>query len=258
MNEIKGLLIDLDGVMYNENTPIPGSIDAIRVLSENRIPFRFITNTTMKSRDTLRLKLSKMGIDVNKKDIFTAVYAASMYIRALNYPECHLMLLDDAKKEFDDIPAGGGHVEFVVAGDLGEEFTYEKLNEAFLYLHNGARLIALQKNRFWLSDDGYKLDAGAFVALLEYAAGIDSVLIGKPAKPFFEMALKDIALPAENVLMVGDDIESDIAGAAVPGITTCLVKTGKFREQDLNNSPVKPDMISDSLYDCVKSLRRRA
>ncbi|MGD9899466.1 MAG: TIGR01458 family HAD-type hydrolase [Calditrichaceae bacterium] len=257
MSKIKGLLIDLDGVIYNENTPIPGSEEAIRVLSKSDIPFRFITNTTMKSRDTLRLKLSEMGIAVDKEKIFSAVYAATVYLRALNYPKCHLMLPDDAKKEFNDIPVDSGHVKYVVAGDLGKEFTYDKLNKAFLYLHNGARLIALQKNRFWLSDDGYKLDAGAFVALLEYAAGIDSVLIGKPAKPFFEMALKDIALPAENVLMIGDDIESDIAGAAALGITTCLVKTGKFRERDLDNSPVKPDMIFDTLYDFVKSLSLR-
>jgi HAD superfamily hydrolase (TIGR01458 family) len=248
-HSIKGLLIDLDGVVYNDSEIIPGSVDTIRQLRQKNIPFRFITNTTMKCRDTLRKKLNNFGIDVEANEIFSAAYAAAKYVSQFPKAKCHLMLKEDSKKEFIGMESEEENVDFVVAGDLGDAVTFDLLNNAFVRLMNGAKLIALQKNRFWLSDRGYTLDAGAFIALLEYSSNQEAILIGKPERKFFELALLDLNLPPENVMMIGDDIESDIGGAAQLNIRTCMVQTGKFRQQDIDRSEVKPDYIISSIAD---------
>lgn len=249
----KGALIDLDGVIYNDSRVIDGAVEAVIWLENNNIPFRFITNTTMKSRETLCRKLTDFGIKTTVDKIFSAAYAAALYVRNERGAKCYPLLAQNALRDFDGLISDDEDVEYVVAGDMGEDFTYHLLNEAFRRLQSGAKLIAVQKNRFWLSDDGYKLDAGPFVALLEYAADKEAILIGKPAALFFEMALKDLNLSAQEVIMIGDDLESDIIGARNIGAGTCLVKTGKFRREDLQKSAVKPHIIMPSIAGIIKA-----
>jgi len=238
---IKGLLIDLDGVIYNDTQLIPGASETIELLQQNKIPFRFITNTTMKSRKTLKKKLAGFGINVSEDNIFSAAFAAAQYIRIQGKTKCHLLIeIDDAQKEYFALDLNSDKPDYVVVGDLGEKITFDLLNTAFQKLFEGAELIALQKNRFWLSDKGYALDAGAFVALLEYAANKKSILIGKPSKGFFETALNDMGCTTDEVLMIGDDIESDIKGARAIGIKGVLVQTGKFLPKDLKREDVTP------------------
>ena len=240
MEKIKGLLIDLDGVIYNDSELVPGANDSIDWLRKNKIPFRFITNTTMKSRTSLKKKLDSFGIQVNEEEIFTTVYAAVLYIKKSGKDKCHLLLMDDAKKEFNGFILDSPKPDFVVVGDLGDDLKFETVNIAFQKLLSGAELIALQKNRYWLSDKGYTLDAGAWVAMLEFAANKKGQIIGKPSPHFFALALDDLNLPPESVIMVGDDIESDIGGANRMGVKGVLVKTGKFLPSDLQRTDIKP------------------
>jgi HAD superfamily hydrolase (TIGR01458 family) len=249
MEEIKGLLIDLDGVVYNDSELIPGATDTIDWLRKKKIPFRFITNTTMKSRISLQKKLESFHIRVDPEDIFTTVYAAVLYIKKSGKDKCHLMLMDDAKNEFNDFILDSAKPDFVVVGDLGDNLSFETVNDAFQKLLSGAELIALQKNRYWLSDKGYTLDAGAWVAMLEFAANKKGQIIGKPSPHFFALALNDLNLPPENVVMIGDDIESDIAGADRLGIRGVLVKTGKFLPSDLQRKDIQPWKTMNSIKD---------
>jgi len=244
---IKGLLIDLDGVIFNDTQLIPGAKETIQFLQNKQIPFRFITNTTMKSRKTLKQKLAGFGITVEEKSIFSAAYAAAQFIRKSGKKKCHLLLCDDAKIEYTGLESESKKPHYVVVGDLGEDITFDLLNDAFQKLFEGAELIALQKNRYWLSDKGYTLDAGAFVKLLEFAADKEGILIGKPSPAFFETALVDLELNKEEVVMIGDDIESDIKGAQTLGIRSVLVQTGKFRQEDLQRKDVKPWKIIKSI-----------
>ena len=169
------------------------------------------------------------------------------YISQFPGAKCHLMLMEDAKMEFIGLESAELNVDFVVAGDLGDAVTFDLLNNAFVRLMEGAKLVALQKNRFWLSDKGYTLDAGAFIALLEYSSNQQAILIGKPEKKFFELALDDLNLPPDEALMIGDDIESDIGGAAKLDMCTCIVRTGKFRQEDVDSAQMKPDYIIPSI-----------
>ncbi len=244
---IKGALIDLDGVIYNDSQVIPGAGQTIKWLDKNSFPYRFITNTTMKSRSTLSGKLLQMGIDVPAGRIFSAAFAAAEYLRKQERNSCHCLLSGDSISEYAGMISDLEKVDYVVAGDPGEHVTFDMLNQAFLRLMNGAQLIALQKNRFWLSGRGYTMDAGAFVAMLEFAAKTETKIIGKPSKDFFELAVENLKLHSFEIVMIGDDIESDIVGANSIGIHTCLVKTGKFLEKDLIDSAVKPEWILPSI-----------
>jgi HAD superfamily hydrolase (TIGR01458 family) len=247
MTAIRGLLIDLDGVIYNDSEAIEGSATAIKWLQENQIPFRFLTNTTMKSRETLKDKLISFNIYVDSDQIFTAVYAARLYLRKSGKEKCHLLLADDAKKEFAEFNTGSEKPDFIVVGDLGFKLNFESLNRAFQMLFAGAELIALQKNPYWVSDLGYTLDAGATVAMLEYASGKKSQIVGKPSPHFFALALNDLNLSASEVVMIGDDIESDILGAKRMDIRGVLVKTGKYKSTDLERPDIKPWRVMESI-----------
>lgn len=245
--KIKGLLIDLDGVIYNDSQPIHGAKETIDWVQQKDIPFCFITNTTMRHRQSLVEKLASMKIKVSQHNIFSAAFAAAQYVRQFKQNRSFLLLTEDGKREFAGVEQADQNVDFVVVGDLSDDFTLEKINKAFNCLMNGAQLIALQKNRFWLSDQGYKVDAGAFVALLEYAANVKAKLIGKPSRAFFKLALDFLQIAPDEGLMIGDDVESDIAGAAQVGLHTCLVQTGKFRAIDLQHSTVKPEIMLKSI-----------
>ena len=118
----------------------------------------------------------------------------------------------------------------------------------------GASLIALQKNRYWQTLDGLSLDVGAFVAALEYGAETEAAVIGKPNRAYFEVAVKDLGLPSHKVGMVGDDIFTDIKGGQAAGLTTILVKTGKFRAEDLASASVQPDYLLSSIRELPEIL----
>ena len=137
----------------------------------------------------------------------------------------------------------------MILGDCGEEFGYALLNRAFRLLIDGAELIALQKNRFWLTPGGIALDVGPFVAALEYAASTDAFVVGKPAPAFFASALGGTGVAAAEAAMVGDDIESDIGGALDAGMAGILVRTGKFRAEAVRAAGIRPTAIIDSIAD---------
>src|SRR3989454_1077173 len=148
------------------------------------------------------------------------------------------------------------HPDWLVVGDIGKGFTWERLNAAFRWLLDGASLLALHKNRYWHAgaEEGLVLDAGAFVAALEYSAGVTAEVVGKPSVAFFELALAELGLPAPQVLVVGDDVETDIVGGAAAGCRTALVRTGKFTGDPGELSARRPDLIVDSVSDLALPL----
>ncbi len=160
--------------------------------------------------------------------------------------------MDDAREEFREFNLDAENPDFVVVGDLGEKLSFKTVNIGFQKLFSGAELLALQKNRYWLSDKGYTLDAGALVAMLEFSAGKKGQIIGKPSPHFYSLALNDLNLSPENVVMIGDDIDSDIFGAQRMGMRGVLVKTGKFLPSDLDRKDINPWKLIDNIGDLHK------
>lgn len=244
----QGLLFDLDGVLYVGKEVIPGAIETIAKLRRH-FTCRFITNTSTLSLESLQRKINSLGFDIAPEEIISAPQAALRYLEQQPNPTCRLLLAEDVKRDFANLPQSDTAPHFIVFGDIGDAWSYALLNEVFDNLMNGARLIAVHKNRFWQTEHGLQLDIGAFIHGLEYASGSEAVIIGKPSPAFFQVALDDMGLNKEDVLMIGDDIDSDVGGAQEAGLKAVLVRTGKYRQAYAQASAIKPDYVIDSIAD---------
>ncbi|BCX81716.1 phospholysine phosphohistidine inorganic pyrophosphate phosphatase [Methylomarinovum caldicuralii] len=245
-SRIRGLLLDLDGVFYVGDQVIEGAREVLPLLRRYYV-CRFITNTSTRSLDSLHAKLTRLGFEVAREEIFSAPQAVLRFLQAQGTPVCHLLLADEVRRDFAVFPQSEARADYVVIGDIGERWNYAILNRAFNLLFAGAELLAVHKNRFWQTETGLKMDIGGFVAALEYASNKAARIFGKPAPDFFRMALEDMGLPPEAVAVVGDDIETDVGGGQQVGLTGILVKTGKYREAFVRASGVRPDTVIDSI-----------
>jgi HAD superfamily hydrolase (TIGR01458 family) len=248
---VDAVLLDLDGTLYVGDAPLPGAVAAVGRLKEQRVPLRFLTNTTRLSHSSLAQQLQRMGFPIALDELFTASIAATRWLKDTGIQRISLYLSESAHEDFSEFELDEHAPEAIVVGDLGEGWTYARLNTAFRQLLDGAGLVALQKNRYWRTPDGFALDAGAFVAALEYAAQREAVIIGKPSKTFFRLAAESLGVSPEHIAVIGDDIEADVGGAQGAGLHAALVRTGKFRPDVLATSGIQPDWIADSLGDLI-------
>jgi HAD superfamily hydrolase (TIGR01458 family) len=251
MATVRGFLIDLDGVLYTGTTPIPGGKETLKVLDERGYAYRFISNSTRRCRSSIAEKLHRMGYAIDTGQILTPALAAAQILRQQGKRSCLLLSTGDVHHDFEDlgIATDDSRAETVVVADAGDAFTYRALTAAFRLLLSGSELLALEKDRFWMGDEGLMLSAGPFVTALEYASGKPARLVGKPAREFFLRAVEALHLEPGAVAMIGDDISSDITGAKASMLRGILVRTGKYREEEVRHSPVSPDLILDSLAD---------
>ena len=243
----KAFLIDMDGTLYFKGELCPGAIETVNYLRQEKYQLRFLTNTTAKTPKMLHAQMQALGFDIYENEIFNATYAYLQYLRAQPEASCHFMVDDAVKAFFKEIPVDDNAPDFVVVGDYGKGFDFHALNHAFRLLMNGAELIALQKNLYWFSSEGMFLDCGAFVTLLEAAAGKTAKVMGKPSETFFKIALESLQVSPNEAVVVGDDITSDIAGAERMKMRSILVKTGKFKPDQLENPVAKPTWVLDSV-----------
>ncbi|HEY6257311.1 MAG TPA: TIGR01458 family HAD-type hydrolase [Xanthobacteraceae bacterium] len=247
---ITGILLDLGGVVFVGNEPIPGAVDAVNRLRANGIAVRFITNTTRQSLRELLEKLLKLGITATADEMFMPAIAARLYMRKRNLTP-HFLVHPNLLEDF--APLSQGEIGAVVVGDAGESFTYARLNEAYRLLNAGAEFLALATNRAFRDFDGeLSLDAGPFVAALEYATGRKATLYGKPSAAFLQEALASIGYAAHEVAMIGDDVEADVAGAMAVGLAGILVQTGKYAAGDEMKIEPPPTAVVADLSEAAR------
>ena len=170
MRPIEGLLIDLDGTVYLGRDLIAGSDEAIARVRASGVPLLFTTNTSRMSRSDIAISLGSMGLRVDPSEIFSAPVAAARWLRDEGVRRIHLLVADSTREDFEGFEITDDRPDAVLVGDLGTEFTFERLNSAFRSLRAGASLVAIHRNRFWLTEQGPTLDAGPFVAGLENAS----------------------------------------------------------------------------------------
>ncbi|MDD1708733.1 MAG: TIGR01458 family HAD-type hydrolase [Methanoregulaceae archaeon] len=249
--EPEAILIDLDGVLYVGRTPVPGAVDTISYLIKNGYPFRFVSNTTRRSRETIAGELRSMGFDIPVSHIFTPSMAAVSYIKAKGGATADILTTPDVSAEIvsEGIQQMKKEARFLVVGDAGDLFTYSVLNDALRLLLQGAELVALEKDRYWMGENGMMLSAGPFVTALEYASGKEAVVMGKPSREFFMLALASLNARPEQSVMIGDDVVTDVGGAVANGLFGILVRTGKFRQDSLDNALFPPSRVIDSIAD---------
>jgi HAD superfamily hydrolase (TIGR01458 family) len=246
---IRAVLLDLGGVIYVGSTPIEGALAAVERLRDSGLPLRFITNTTRRSKRQVMADLHTMGLHVSIDELLTPALLARAFLEnhALSP---FLVVHPDLEEDFAGLSRG--RAEAVVVGDAGEHFTYDRLNRAYRKMIGGAELLALAKNRNFKDADGeLSLDAGPFVAALEFAANRKAVLFGKPSADFFNTAVDDLHCRADQVIMIGDDAEADVEGAITSGLKGILVRTGKYHPGDEAKLSSQPSYLAENLDDAV-------
>lgn len=242
---IEAVLLDVDGVLVSSWQPLPGAVASVATLRERGMPFRLVTNTTVYSQSGLLDKLLEVGFEVAPEELLTPVTVTAAELASRFAGKRALVLASGPARS--DLAALGGvevvdarPVDAVVigdAGDDGDDVSYDDLNEAFRALMDGAAFIAMHRNLYWMTAEGLSLDVGAYVVGLEAASGVSAQVMGKPSSAFFGSALASLGVGADRAVMVGDDVVNDVVGAQAAGLAGVLVRTGKFRERDLDRLP---------------------
>lgn len=279
MAGVRGLLLDLDGVLVLQGKAIPGAQEAMAEIDRRGIPYRVVTNTSLVSRPALSTWGKSLGLRIPPDRIMSALSASASYT-ARTFPGRSLFVIasEDARTEFagqkllspTEADRKGAEAAAVVIGDSPDEATYDNLNRAFRLIRGGAQLIAMHKNRWWLTPAGPTLDSGAYVAGLEYAASVKALVLGKPSDDFFREAssalLDEIAQSSGgrpgrgDIAMVGDDLWTDVLSAQRLGLRGVFVLSGKHGREELTQAANAgrgggvPDLVAGSMSEVVAAL----
>ena len=237
------VFLDLSGVLYEGSRPLAGAAAAVRRLRDAGVMLRFVTNTATESSTALARRLAHMKMPVDQSELYTAPVAARHYLLAHGlrpYALVHPAIHD----EFADLASAAPNC--VVLGDAGNALNYPNLNRAFQLCQQGAPLVGIGMNRYFMGEQGLMLDAGPFIRALEWAAGCSATIMGKPSVDFFATVVASTPYPACHCLMVGDDVDSDVCGAHQAGLAAALVRSGKFQPGDEQRLPPGA-LLADSL-----------
>ncbi|ATJ84054.1 TIGR01458 family HAD-type hydrolase [Halomonas beimenensis] len=231
---IKAVLLDISGVLYEDDRALPGAVEAVARLQDRDLALRFVTNTSRKTGEAVFADLTRLGFAVEREQVFTAPGAIRRYLHRHDLHP-YLLIHEGLEPEFADLESDDP--DAVVLGDAAERLDYDHLDAAFRLLQRGAPLLTVGTNRYFRRQGELHLDVGPFVRALEYAADTQAVVLGKPAEGFFRAALEDAGVAPEETLMVGDDVECDVIAAQAVGLEACLVRSGKYRPGDEARAP---------------------
>ena len=228
------VLFDLQGVLFEDGTPLPGALQAVAAARSHGHQIRFVTNTATRSADDLQADLERMGFPIAPEELFTAPLATRRYLQRRGWRP-HTLVHPAIDSLFADLKQPEGSAappDCVVLGDARDRLTYGALNRVFQLVQQGLPLIGIGRNRCFREGGRWMLDAGAFLTAIEWAAGTEALVMGKPSAAFYEELVASTGLPPGDCLMIGDDVEADVAGAMACGLRGLLVRTGKFRPAD--------------------------
>jgi HAD superfamily hydrolase (TIGR01458 family) len=244
----EALLLDLSGVLYDGDEVIAGAREAVKRVQASGLEVRFITNTSQKTRGQLLARLGEMGFHLTKEQLFTAVDTARQWLQQRSLrPYC--LVHRNIVSEFEDFDQGDP--DAVLIADAAEDFNYQNLNRAFQLCLAGAPLLGVGYNRYFKSGDEILMDAGAFIRAVEFAAGVEATIVGKPSREFFHQVMASTGVAPERALMVGDDVYGDVEGALNAGLPACLVRTGKYRPGD-EDKVAGEFTVVDSIVEAVE------
>lgn len=251
---IHGVLVDLDGTLFTRGTTaVPGAAAFLARLRGKGLPFRICSNNTRRSRAAICYHLSEGEFELEPEDLVIPASLARRYIVESGKPRAMLLVPESCREDFHGVVADDRSPQWVVLGDLGAGFTHARLSLAFRTIRAGAGFIALHGNASWSPDDGGDdvLDIGAYAEALRFATGVSPLVVGKPEAPFYRLAIDELGLPPHQVLMIGDSVANDVAGAAAVGCKTCLVAGPGQAPPDLSISRAVPDLVVASVADLV-------
>ncbi|MFX1286464.1 MAG: HAD-IIA family hydrolase [Promethearchaeota archaeon] len=247
---IRGLIFDIDGVLEFQGEVCIGAVNTIDSLRDNGFILRFLTNSTLKSRKSCTNELKKKGFCIFEEEVFTASYATAVYLQNLHPKSCWVMLEREGINEFKQFIHDLESPEYIIMGDFRNNFNFKNLNKTLRLLLKGAKFIIMIPELVDHSMGEIELNVGSWGQMLDKASGVKATYIGKPNPYMFELTLKSMNLAKSEVIMVGDQVSTDIKGAQSFGIRSILLRTGEFHEGDLTNDS-KPDFILDSIQNIL-------
>ena len=246
-NTIDTILFDLDGTLYAKGKPIKTAINTIETLRKENMKLGFITNTDGWSVEYIHNRLINMGFNISLEEVFTPVAAVKQFF--INKPDksCYCLVTDEVLESLKDINMNNINPDYVVIGDFSDKTSYDEINKVFRFIMNGSLILALSKTKYYFQDNGININTGAFVSMFENACDKEAILLGKPSKEFFDLALTHLGNLSSKTMVIGDDVTVDVAGAKAINATSVLVKTGHYNEGLINKLKVKPDYIIEDI-----------
>ncbi len=243
---IRGLILDIDGVLELRELPCPGAPETLAALREKGLKLCFMTNSTLKSRASCAARLRQKGFAVSDQEVITASSASAAYLRQLQPRSCWVLVEGAGLDEFAGLPHDEHDPEVIVLGDFFSRFDFDTCNQILRLLKRGARLVGMQPELVDSSSGEVELNVGSVVEMLARAAQVQPVYISKPACFAFELALQILQLNRSEVVVVGDRVDTDIQGAAQCGFRSVPVRAGEFDPRELLTSPYQPDQTISS------------
>jgi HAD superfamily hydrolase (TIGR01450 family) len=266
---IGGVLFDIDGVLVTSWKPIPGAAETLRVLADNQIARSYLTNTTTRTRVQIAALLTDAGMDVTADEVITAAMLTADYVRE-NYPGARCLLVNSGHIE-EDMPgidllhssdvrdSVPDAPDVILLGGAGPEYDHVTLSRVYDWMAQGVPVVAMHRSMSWNTTEGLRVDTGMYLVGMEENSGRKATAVGKPAPEGFLAAASRLGVDAEEMYMVGDDLNNDVLAAQVVGMTGVLVRTGKFRDDTLarwaeDEYAMQPNHVIDSVADLPQLL----
>ena len=250
----KAIILDLDGRVYTGNKVIPGVSKTIKQLRAKGIKIFFLSNASMKTRKQQAEKLQVMGINCKITEMYNTAYATASYIKH-HHPKSTVYVVSEGglQQELKAVGlklAANEHATIVATG-LDTKITFEKLTTALRAIRNGAKFIASNVDRVYPTEKGILPGSGTIAAFLEYGTGKKPVVIGKPEPYMVEAVMKENKIKKKDLLIVGDNYETDLRAAKRMKIKCALVLTGLTKQKDVRKMKKKdkPDFVLKSVVE---------
>lgn len=247
----KGILIDMDGVIYSGEKMIDGADVFIQTLQENKVPFLFLTNNSQRTPKEVVNKVGRMGIDIIEDNVFTSAMATAWFLaRQKSNGTAYVLGEGGLLTSLHDqgISLSNVNPDFVVVGE-GRNFTLEMVNQAVEMILSGAKLIATNLDPSPKKSGWNNLGIRAIVSMIEEASGVKAFSVGKPSPIMMRVARKKLGLDTAHTTIIGDTMDTDILGGIQMGYRTILTLSGISKREQLNQYAYAPDKIVNSLKD---------
>ncbi len=248
--ELDGLILDMDGVLWRGSQPMEGLTAFFELLERLGIGYVLATNNATRTVQQYVDKLADLGVQVRPEQVLTSACATAEYLVTVAPPGTAVFAIGEAGL-IDALESRGFRLtsdgaQYVVAG-LDRDFDYHKLSQAMQLILNGARFIGTNPDRTFPAPEGLQPGAGAVLAAIGAAAGVEPLIVGKPQPLMFQMATARLGTRPERTAMVGDRLDTDISGGQSAGLRTVLVLSGVTGRQQLQASSIKPDWVVDDI-----------
>lgn len=258
LNSIKALILDMDGVLWRDKTPIGDLAHLFNLLSTIGLKVILATNNSTLNAESYVQKLGGFGVNLSPKHIINSSLTTAYYLKKISPEGGSVYIIGEAGLIDDLRDAGFYHTErdpqYVVVG-MDRMLTYDKLRQATLFVNHGSKFIATNPDKTFPTPEGLVPGAGAIVAALEASTGKEAYVTGKPSPEMYLYALKELGSNPNETLVVGDRLETDIAGAQKISCATALVLSGVTDHDAAMNWSPRPDLIADNFENVVHMLR---